>query len=52
MTKRNYEKKWRDAGYPKRMGSAKFLPPPDHNFRRAYHLIETNTVGWTVETEK
>ncbi len=38
MTKRDYEKEWRDAGYPKGMGSAKFLPPPDRNFRRAYHL--------------
>jgi len=38
MTKRYYEQEWRDAGYPKGMGSAKFLPPPDRNFLRAYHL--------------
>lgn len=38
MNKRDYEKEWRDAGYPEGMGSAKFLPPPDRNFRRAYHL--------------
>ena len=25
-------------GYPKGMGSAKFLPPPDRDFIRAYHL--------------
>ena len=38
MTKRNYEREWRNADYPKGMGSAKFLPPPDRKFMRAYHL--------------
>ena len=38
MTKGDYEREWRDVGYPKGMGSAKFLPPPNGNFIRAYHL--------------
>ncbi len=38
MTKRNLETEWRNLGYPEKMGSAKFLPPPDRNFVRAYHL--------------
>jgi len=38
MTRRDYEREWMDAGYPKGMGSAKFLPPPDHAFLRVYHL--------------
>ncbi|MFC1635744.1 DUF2971 domain-containing protein [Planctomycetota bacterium] len=36
--KRDYEREWRKAGYPRGMGSAKFLPPPDRNSLRAYHL--------------
>ena len=42
MTKRDYEQEWRDAGYPEGMGSAKFLPPPDRNFIRAYHLTSSD----------
>jgi hypothetical protein len=38
MVKHNYEEEWENTGYPKGMGSAKFLPPPDRNFLRAYHL--------------
>lgn len=38
MKKGGYEQEWREAGYPEGMGSAKFLPPPDRNFRRVYHL--------------
>lgn len=38
MTNRDHERAWRDVGYPKQMGSAKFLPPPDPKFVRAYHL--------------
>jgi len=38
MTKRDYEMEWMGLGYRKGMGSAKFLPPPDRNFVRAYHL--------------
>jgi len=38
MTNHDYEHAWRDAGYPKQMGSAKFLPPPDPKFVRAYYL--------------
>jgi hypothetical protein len=38
MTNRDHEMEWRDLGYPEKMGSAKFLPPPDRNFVRVYHL--------------
>ena len=38
MTKRDYEMEWMRLGYREGMGSAKFLPPPDSNFVRAYHL--------------
>lgn len=36
MTKRDHEMEW--MGYPKGMGSAKLLPPPDRDFVRVYHL--------------
>jgi len=42
MTKRDYEQEWVDAGYSKGMGSAKFLPPPDRSFIRAYHLTSSD----------
>lgn len=29
---------WTRLGYPKEMGSAKFLPPPERNFVRAYYF--------------
>lgn len=35
----DYDKEWVKAGYPKGMGSAKFLLPPDCNRLRAYHLM-------------
>jgi hypothetical protein len=38
MTIKDHETEWIALGYPKGMGSAKFLPPPDRNFVRAYHL--------------
>jgi len=38
MTKRDYEMEWMRLDYLEGMGSAKFLPPPDSNFVRAYHL--------------
>lgn len=38
---RDYEQDWTDAGYPKGMGSAKFLPPPDRGFIRVYHLTSS-----------
>ena len=38
MTIKDHETEWMALGYPKGMGSAKFLPPPDRNFIRAYHL--------------
>jgi len=38
MTERDREMEWIGLGYPKRMGSAKFLSPPDRDFVRAYHL--------------
>ena len=34
----DYGVEWTRLVYPKEMGSAKFLPPPDHNFVRVYHL--------------
>jgi hypothetical protein len=43
MTKRDYEQEWIDAGYPKGMGSAKFMPPPeDRGFVRAYHMTSSD----------
>ena len=41
MTNRNFEQEWIEAGYPKGMGSAKFLPPPNRDFIRVYHLTPT-----------
>ena len=38
MTSRNFEQEWIDAGYPKGMGSAKFLPPPPIDCVRVYHF--------------
>ena len=35
----DYHKEWMNAGYPEGMCSAKFLPPPDRNHIRAYHLM-------------
>jgi hypothetical protein len=34
-----YDQEWMNAGYRQGMGSAKFLPPPDRNRIRAYHLM-------------
>jgi len=42
VMKRDFEQEWRHAGYPKGMGSAKFLPPPDRSFIRAYHLTSSD----------
>lgn len=38
MKKLEYEQEWKRAGYPKGMGSASVVPPPSHEFVRAYHL--------------
>lgn len=37
----DYDMQWSALGYPKGMGSAKFLPPPDPPFIRVYHLMST-----------
>lgn len=43
MTERDHEQEWIDARYPKGMGSAKFLPPPeDRGFVRAYHMTSSD----------
>jgi hypothetical protein len=38
MSKGDYNAEWISLDYPPEMGSSKFLPPPDHNFIRAYYL--------------
>jgi hypothetical protein len=40
MAKRGDEMEW--VGYPPGMGSAKFLPPPDPDFVRVYHMTRAD----------
>jgi hypothetical protein len=37
-----YESEWQTLGYPRGMGSAKFLPPPPKDVVRAYHLTTSD----------
>jgi len=38
----HYESEWRALGYPRGMGSSKFLPPPPKDVVRAYHLTTSD----------
>lgn len=45
----DYTEDWRCLGYKKGMGSSSFIPPPDRDFVRAYHLTSSEHAVSDIE---
>jgi hypothetical protein len=48
----DFNKEWAEHGYLEEMGSAKFLPPPDPEYVRAYHFASADHAIINIEQQR